>query len=172
MKKMLVVLFLAIPFSAFCQSNVQSDFLGIFGHDEQQIVSLAEAIPDATFDWRPQPGVRSVGESLLHIASTNYYVTMSMGFTLPAGVDLTKIEATKGKANIMDAVKKSFAFVKESTGKITDANLKEKFKMPFGEFSKQGGLMILLNHSAEHKGQLVAYARMNKITPPWSKGEE
>jgi uncharacterized damage-inducible protein DinB len=169
MKKLLVALLLILPMAGFCQNVFQQEFLGMFGYDEGQILSLGEAIPEDKFDWRPADGVRSIGDAFLHIASTNYYVTMSMGFTLPAGVDMTKIESTKGKAKIMELVKSSFAYVKESTGKVTDANLTDKFKMPFGEFTKRSGLLLLLNHSGEHKGQLIAYARMNNITPPWSK---
>lgn len=30
--------------------------------------------------------------------------------------------------------------------------------------------MILMNHSHEHLGQSIAYARMNGIAPPWSEG--
>ncbi len=169
MKKILIAMMLILPMAGFSQGAFQQEFLGMFGYDEGQILSLGEAIPEAKFDWTPSTGVRSVGDVLLHIASTNYYITMNMGFALPAGVDLTKIESIKGKAKIMEAVKNSFAFVKESAGKVADTNLADKFKLPFGEFSKRGAFMVLLNHSGEHKGQLIAYARMNNITPPWSK---
>jgi hypothetical protein len=33
-------------------------------------------------------------------------------------------------------------------------------------------LIILYGHVNEHLGQSVAYARANKITPPWSKDEK
>ena len=169
MKKIFIVLLVALPAVAFSQSGMQQEFLGLLGYDEQQIVSLGEAIPEEKFSWRPAEGVRSVGDVLLHVASANYMISSGMGFPLPAGIDLAKIESTKGKKEILDLVKSSFTFVKENTSKIGDANLKDKFKLPFGEFSKQSGLLILLNHSGEHKGQLIAYARMNNITPPWSK---
>ena len=33
-------------------------------------------------------------------------------------------------------------------------------------------LLILLSHSHEHLGQLIAYARSNDVTPPWSEPKE
>jgi len=31
--------------------------------------------------------------------------------------------------------------------------------------------LTILSHAHEHMGQSIAYARMNGITPPWSRGE-
>lgn len=30
-------------------------------------------------------------------------------------------------------------------------------------------LILAADHSHEHLGQLIAYARMNRVVPPWSK---
>jgi len=38
--------------------------------------------------------------------------------------------------------------------------------------SRRGAFMLLLSHAHEHLGQAIAYARMNKITPPWTAREE
>jgi len=32
-------------------------------------------------------------------------------------------------------------------------------------------LMATQLHSAEHLGQAIAYARINGVAPPWSKGD-
>lgn len=39
---------------------------------EEKVVGLAEAIPADKYGWRPAPGVRSVSEALMHIASAHY----------------------------------------------------------------------------------------------------
>lgn len=168
MKKIIVVALLLLPFAASSQTNFQQDLIGLMSRNEQQIIALAEALPDDKFTWRPAEGVRSVSETMMHVASTNYYLMMSLGYELPADVDLTTMESITDKAKAIDVVKNSFAFVKENAPKIDEAAMSEKVKLSFGEFSKRMILLILLEHSGEHKGQLIAYARMNKVTPAWS----
>ena len=45
-------------------------------------------------------------------------------------------------------------------------------KMPWfdGENTYRGILYFFTRHTGEHTGQLIAYARVNGITPPWSEG--
>lgn len=171
MKKMIALLLVCVPFLSHSQTSLQKDFAGIFGYNEEQIMSLAAAFPDDKFHWSPEKGVRSVADILIHVASANYFITMGMGFEPPKGVNVKELESLKDRKAIMETVKKSFAYAKEHTAKLTEANLTEKFTLPFGEFSKSAGLMVLLDHAGEHKGQLIAYARMNGITPPWSKAQ-
>jgi uncharacterized damage-inducible protein DinB len=33
-------------------------------------------------------------------------------------------------------------------------------------------MMLTIEHNSEHLGQSIAYARMNGITPPWSRKAE
>jgi hypothetical protein len=82
---------------------------------------------------------------------------------------MMNLEKVVGKENIIRVVKESFVFAKESSQKVDPATLGEKVEMPFGDYSKQSLILLMLDHSGEHKGQLIAYARMNGITPPWSE---
>jgi hypothetical protein len=46
----------------------------------------------------------------------------------------------------------------------------KKVEFPFpGEYTDMSAVLISVGHSNEHLGQLVAYARMNGITPPWNE---
>ena len=36
---------------------------------EGKVIALANAIPESAYDWRPGPGVRSVGEVFIHVAA-------------------------------------------------------------------------------------------------------
>jgi hypothetical protein len=53
-------------------------------------------------------------------------------------------------------------------GAATDASLATPSKWP--KMSKQRLWIATATHLHEHLGQLIAYARSNRITPPWSKG--
>ena len=51
----------------------------------------------------------------------------------------------------------------------TDAELTTTIDM-FGQKSTVRALWLTTaTHLHEHLGQLIAYARANKVTPPWSK---
>lgn len=172
MKKIIILLLACLPFVGFSQeSALQQELVGLLTYNESQIVMLAEAIPADKYGWSPQEGVRSVAGVLMHVASANYFITAGMGFDLPAGVDPNKLESITDKKEAIEILKNSFAYLKEKAMLVKDANLSDKFKLPFGEFSKRQGLLILLDHAGEHKGQLIAYARSNGITPPWSQGQ-
>lgn len=156
--------------TVFSQDDLpQTSIQGLFERNEDQITSLAEAFSEDLYDWSPAEGIRSVGQVLLHAAQANYFFMMNLGFELPAEVDMMTMASTTGKSNIIDIVEKSFDFTKERMTQIPTDALAETITLPFGEFSKLTSLLILLEHSGEHKGQLIAYARSNGITPPWSE---
>jgi hypothetical protein len=52
---------------------------------------------------------------------------------------------------------------------MSDAQLNAALDV-FGQKTTNRGLWIsTVTHLHEHLGQLIAYARSNKVTPPWSK---
>ncbi|WP_149277364.1 DinB family protein [Pareuzebyella sediminis] len=169
MKKLSVVLmFLAISAIYGQDDIVQNSIKGMLTYNQGQVVSLAEAFTPEQYNWRPAEGVRSTGESLLHIAGANYYLASKMGFPPPEDVDMMNIEKIQGKENILAALKKSNEFVLDKIGKVESGKFGEEVDFGFGKFNRLSGLLIFLEHNGEHKGQLIAYARSNGVTPPWS----
>ncbi len=141
----------------------------MFGRNAEQITSLGEAIPSDKFTYAPAEGVRDVGDVLLHVASLNYFVARHFDVELPEDIDPSTIEDIEGKEAIMEATRASFEFAKSYLPEIDANTLDEEVELSFGTFSKRQLLLILYEHSGEHKGQLIAYARANGITPPWSQ---
>jgi hypothetical protein len=78
MRLWLALLFVAPNFAAHA-SDFKSEYLTEFGAASRQIASLAKAMPADKFDWRPGPGVRSVGEVYIHIAETNVLLLGYLG---------------------------------------------------------------------------------------------
>ena len=69
---------------------------------ETKIVGLAKAMPEASYAWRPMPGVRSVGEAFTHVAADNYFMPAALGVAAPAatgisGTDYKTVEAYEGR---------------------------------------------------------------------------
>ncbi|WP_299535075.1 DinB family protein [Ulvibacterium sp.] len=170
MKKFTVfAMFLTAVVTYAQDTMVQSTIKGMLTYNQGQVISLAEAFSEEQYDWRPSEGIRSVGESLLHIAGANYFLASKLGFPPPEDVDMMNIEKIKGKENVLAALKKSNEFILEKMTMVESDKLGEEVDFGFGKFSRLSGLLIILEHNGEHKGQLIAYARSNDVTPPWSK---
>ena len=132
----------------------------------RQIIALAEAIPAEKYAWRPGRGVRSVSEVLMHTASGNYFFLQSMG--VKAGEDLPKDsqKSVTAKADVVRWLKASFDAVQENYPNID----KQKAVTFLGHDATCDGVLIrALAHANEHLGQMIAYARVNGVAPPWSK---
>ncbi len=101
--------------------GVQGSFMKQSKAIEQQFLSLAQAVPQEKYNWRPEEGVRSVAESFLHVAAGNYITLMTMGGKVPEGVDARAIEkSTTDKAKIVEEIKKSFKAVNDYVASVPD----------------------------------------------------
>jgi uncharacterized damage-inducible protein DinB len=170
-------LIFTLPLAGQTREGVMGELLKDTGDAEKKVLALAAAMPESAYAWRPGPGVRSAGEVFQHIASDNYFLPVLLGLTAPKETGITKEyntavafeKRTMNKATVIAELEKSFAFLRTSMSSTTDAQLNASIDM-FGQKSTTRGVWITTaTHLHEHLGQLIAYARSNKITPPWSK---
>ncbi len=173
MKPLLLFLTLALT-AAHAQSSDPLEGLwqgydGEWGHVSRQLVALAEAIPADKYAWRPGPSVRSTGEVLMHITEANFWLLSETGQKMPADfpADATKIATDKPK--VIDWLKRSLEAVRQAHASATLADLQRKVTIEHRQATVDGIYLRILIHDNEHMGQLVAYARVNGIVPPWSK---
>jgi uncharacterized damage-inducible protein DinB len=145
---------------------------------EQKFIGLAKATPAEKLSWRPAPGVRSIGEVLLHVASDNYFIPSGFGHAIPAttGIkagDFKSLTAYETRAltreQIVAELEQSFAYLKTQMAKTTAANVGESVSMFGMKTTAQSMWILAATHLHEHLGQSIAYARTNGIVPPWSK---
>jgi uncharacterized damage-inducible protein DinB len=144
---------------------------------EQDTVPAAEAMPEDRYSFAPTgggfAGVRTFAEQVKHLAAANYQIASAiLGEEPPAG---TQNEAAppsvKTKAQILEYLRGSFAFLHRAAATITPENITEPIPGTSGtwERTRLGRLMDALVHSANHYGQMVEYLRMNGIIPPASR---
>ena len=144
---------------------------GEWGHVSRQLVALAEAIPAEKYSWRPGPGVRSTSEVFMHIVAANFGLLSVTGPKMPAGMTPAEMEKTvTQKADVISWLKRSLDAVKTAHAGIKPADLQRKVKIAGRDATVDGMYLRIIVHANEHMGQLVAYARMNRIVPPWSEG--
>ena len=159
--------------SAGVMADLQKDVAEV----EKKVLGLAKALPESAWAWRPGEGARSTAEVLMHIAADNYFMPVLMDMPAPAETGITKAYKTAAafekkpmaRDAVMAELEKSFAFLKTSMTSTPAEKLDAPLDV-FGQKSTTRGLWIMTaTHLHEHLGQLIAYARSNKVTPPWSK---
>ena len=142
---------------------------------QSKFLALAEAFPAEKYSWRPAPGVRSVGEAFMHVASEFYYYTpLAYGAQPSPAVEgnragLQKFEAMSSKPEGLTHLKEGFAYAKQALNAIDPSALAGVHKFFGADRTILETSFDMTDDLHEHLGQLIAYARMNGIKPPWSK---
>jgi uncharacterized damage-inducible protein DinB len=161
------------PAAAAAASDVRAQILRQIEDAEKKLIALAEATPVEKFAWRPAEGVRTTGEVFAHVAGGNYFLPTFWGAKVPEGVDPRGFEKSgSDKAKTIENLKKSYDYVRQAAQALPAADLDRAIKMFGRDAVVREVLLALATHSHEHLGQSIAYARMNKITPPWSQRGE
>ena len=145
----------SLPAHAQKRAGIMGDLIADVTDVESKIVGLAKAMPEASYAWRPMPGVRSSGEAFTHVAADNYFLPIALGATAPAatgisGTDYKTVEAyekkTRTRAEIIAEVEQSFAFLKKAMTDTPDAKMDTSIKM-FGRESTRADHLGVHRHA-------------------------
>ncbi|HSM06674.1 MAG TPA: DinB family protein [Longimicrobiales bacterium] len=161
---------LALPVSAqTLQSEMALDVRAV----GEKFVSLAEAMPESAYDWRPGDGVRSVSEVFMHVAAANMGLPASlMDVTPPDGYPqdwFQGAEQISDKGEVVRHLRASFDHLASTLEGLSDAQLETPTNVFGRDTNWTGAALLLETHTHEHLGQSIAYARMNGVVPPWSR---
>jgi uncharacterized damage-inducible protein DinB len=136
---------------------------------QKKCVDLAQVLSNDKLTWRPSPDARSFAEVFLHVAGERYGILGMMGATPPAGVKPRELEkSTTDKDKIVAELNQSWDFAQGAINSMSNADF-AKLLPKLGPQANEGDVVyILVADAHEHLGQLIAYARENGITPPWT----
>ena len=155
-------------------SVMRAQYLSDFETMQTKFQELAGAMEADSYDWRPMEGVRSVSEVFMLIAAENYVVPAAWGAAPPDGITpgfalFQELPANvTDKGDVVAALEKSAAYLLDAIGSLSDAQMEETIQMFGQEGVLQASLLLVVGDMHEHLGQAIAYARMNKVVPPWS----
>ena len=154
---------------------MRTSYLGQLEHLQSRFLQLAEAIPAEKYSWRPAPGVRSIGEVFMHVASEYYaWSPRSFGATPSPVITMTpegfkQFEAEATKENVLKHLKEGYAYGRQAVEGVDPASLMGTRKF-FGRDATTIDVALGMSGDLhEHLRQLIAYSRMNGIKPPWSR---
>ena len=151
----------------FAQStspSVVKELVATWQRAATEIIDVAEAMPEEKYGYKPTPEVATFRDQLVHLAGiTQRFIDSAKG---------TKSESehhkAMTKAEVIGLLKHTFQTGQETLGSLTDAQLLEPVKFPFGDRTVTRFTFWLgpLYQVRNHHGQLVVYLRMNGIVPP------
>jgi hypothetical protein len=153
---------------------VKASFIGDLDNVRAKFLALAEAFPQDKYTWRPMDGVRSVSEVLMLAAMEGYsFIPNSFG-AKPADIpreEMAKLRTLSDKAQVIEHLNKGFAHAKKELEALDAATLtaKRKIMISPNPLAVTDIALGIGGDLHEHLGQMIAYARMNHIVPPWSK---
>jgi uncharacterized damage-inducible protein DinB len=156
-------------FAQIAPEGIWQGYDGEWKHVSKQLIDLAEATPEDKFSWRPAAGVRSTSEVYMHLALANFYLLSVTGPKMPAELKSEMEKSVTAKADVINWLKRSLIAVKEAHVGVTPKDLDRKVHIADRDASVDGMYLRIIVHANEHMGQLIAYARMTGVAPPWSK---
>jgi uncharacterized damage-inducible protein DinB len=77
-------------------------------------------------------------------------------------------KSVTAKTEVIKWLKRSLDAVKTAHAPLKPADLKRKVKIHGRDSSVDAMYLRIIIHANEHMGQLIAYARMTGVAPPWS----
>jgi len=140
----------------------------------KKLMALAKAVPADKLAWRPMEGTRSFREVFAHVAAEGNTETAMFGHPLPPGslADFDAEEARLKKLpddQLIPVMDRAMQSLSTTLGGLSRATLNSPIKYYGQSTLPRVAATYTLNDLHEHLGQLVAYARMNSIVPPWSR---
>lgn len=141
----------------------------------QKFVSLGRAFPDEARDWRPMEGVRSVRDVLVLIAAEGALFGTLWDVEAPAwvpdprfGPEMARLGELSFDSLLAD-VDRNFGYAIEQIRAMDDEVQARRVDFFGLEVPAGAAVTLMANDMHEHLGQLIAYARTNRVVPPWSQ---
>jgi len=82
-------------------------------------------------------------------------------------MDTEKSVTSKGE--VIKLLKRSLEAVRTARSSVAPADLQRKVHIADRDATVDGIYLRIIIHANEHMGQLIAYARMTGVVPPWSE---
>lgn len=139
-----------------------------------KFLALAEAFPAETYDWRPMEGVRSVRQVFALIAGEGVLFPTMWGFEAPSWAegDFNRENArlaALSRDELIAELERSFDHLVRLVGELSEEERARQVRFFGLTVDLTTALSLMGTDMHEHLGQAIAYARMNRIVPPWSR---
>jgi hypothetical protein len=130
------------------------------------IMKAAETMPAESYSFKPTPEVRTFARVVNHISEAQLHSCGAANGTK----DLAKVPAeTADKAEVVEALKASYAECDKAYAALTDANAAELLTNGPAKRSRIGLAWGNVSHDNEQYATLALYMRLKGLVPPSSE---
>ena len=129
-------------------------------------IKMAEKMPEEHYGFKASADIRTFGQLVGHVADSQARTCSAVNGepkALNAG-------SKTSKADLVAALKESFAMCDKAFDSLTDAKANEMIQMGQRQRTRLGALAGTVSHSNEEYGYMAVYLRLKGIVPPSSEG--
>lgn len=145
-------------------TNELEVFLAAWDREAANTVKLLRALPQTQYDFKPDPGGRSLGELAWHLAEGDAYISYGIDqrqFTMGSGMKPPNIE----RPRTVDALAPKYELVHgeavDRIRKLKPADLDQTIHFFSGPMTIRDILWsAILAHGIHHRGQLTLMCRL------------
>jgi hypothetical protein len=143
-------------------TELKQSYTGI----KNNLTKMAEKMPEEHYSFKPTADIRTFGQLIAHVADSQ---ARNCSMVNGARKDINAAAKTS-KADLVAALKESFAMCDTAFDALTDAKASDMIPMGQRQRSKFGLLSGTVSHSNEEYGYMAVYLRLKGIVPPSSEG--
>jgi hypothetical protein len=141
-------------------------FMARYKAIKANLIESAELMPEEHYGFKLTPAQRTFGEWIAHTAMANYSACGTIRGARPP--EAGKPVESSGKAELVKALRDSFAFCDTALEGMTDQKAVAAVKMGERTVHPVEGMLGLLATDNGHYGNLVGYLRTKGLVPPSS----
>lgn len=142
-----------------------SEVLTSYNRIKSNVIKAAEEMPDADFQFRPYPDIRTYARVVNHVTEAQFRTCGTLNGTPAAAISKPPSD-TADKATIVAGLKASFAECDKAYGAVTNDNIAELLSFGAAKRSRIGALWGNYGHDNEQYALLSMYLRIKGLTPP------
>jgi uncharacterized damage-inducible protein DinB len=152
--------------SAQNANPVSAELKQMYNGIKNNMTKMAEKMPEENYSFKATNDVRTFGQLVAHVADAQARTCSAV-----SGEQKAVNAASKtSKADLVAAMKESFAICDKAFDALTDAKATEMVTVGNRQRSRIGMLAGMISHSNEEYGYMAVYMRLKGVVPPSSEG--
>ncbi len=145
---------------------LSTEVKGSYTNIKNNILKAADKVSEADYAFKATADVRPFGQLVAHVADANLRTCSAINGAAKQGTAATKTS----KADLVAALKESFAECDKAYDAMTDANAAKMISMGRMQRSTLSALWGTVAHDNEMYGTMSVYMRLKGLVPPSTEG--
>ena len=156
-----IALALVSASTAFAQADAKAAVLKHLKTSREFTLKVADQMPEASYDFKLTPPQMSFAEQMVHLSQALYeFLSPVAGDRLNPGKP-----ASMAKKDVIAFIGKSFDGAMDRVSKLTPEQISKTYSGEGGPMTGMELLMMMLDHTTNHRASAEMYLRAKGITP-------